>query len=226
MLTVLLAACAGPVPKIDSSPATLSAIKSIVVVRSPEPKTYTVLNFGHPGMYFGAIGGVIAAVDQNGKQDRLSVALKANGLSVTAALAERVAAQLSQAGYQVKVEDGPWEEADGKAKLVLAKVHSDADGLLLISPTIVGFVATGAAGDYLPTITAVVTLLGKDRKVQIYRGYHASGWQPKAEGWKTSSAKTTFTNFDALMADPARTGASLTEAAAAIATTVASDLKR
>jgi hypothetical protein len=124
------------------------------------------------------------------------------------------------------VEDGPWEEADGKFKLSFDKIQSNADAVLVISPTIIGFVATGVTSDYLPTITAVVTLLGKDRKEQLYRGFHASGWQPKADGWRNSMAKTTFANFDALMADPTRTAASLSEAATAVTSTVSNDLRR
>ena len=70
------------------------------------------------------------------------------------------------------------------------------------------------------------SMLGKDRKRQLYRGYHAAGWTPKAEGWKVSSAKVTFSNFDALMADPRASAAALSDAADAIATSIAGDLHK
>lgn len=223
----ILAGCAGPVPKIDSSPAALAKIKTIAVIRPPEPKTYTVMNFGHPGMAFGLIGGLIAGGDISSKQDKLTAVVKQQTSSKTSAiLAENIATQLTKVGFQAKVEDGPWEESDGKFKLDFEKISSSADTVLVLTPTIVGFIATGATSDYLPTITASVILLGQDRKEQLYRGFHACGWHPKADGWRYSSTSIAFANFDALMADPKKTADSLSSAASAVAATVVEDLRR
>lgn len=222
----LLAACAGPVPRIESNPAVLSRIKTVAVINPPEAKTYIVMNFGHPGMAFGLIGGLVAAADQSSKQDQLTAALKKENLSVSNTLASGLVARLSGAGFQARAENGPWEEKDGKYILEFDKIQSDADAVAVVTPTITGFIATGATSDYLPTITVVVTLLDKDRKTQIYRGFHAAGWEPKAEGWKHSPATTTFGNFDALMANPSNTAKALVAAAAAVSTSIAEDLRR
>ena len=223
----ILVGCAGPVPKIDSSPTALSKVNTVAVIRPPEPKTYAVMNFGHPGMAFGLIGGLIAGGDMSSKQDKLTAAVKQNASSQTSsALAENIATRLTKMGFQATVEDGPWEETDGKFKLDIEKISSSADTVLVVAPTIVGFVATGATSDYLPTIAASVTLLGKDRKEQLYRGFHACGWHPNADGWRYSSTPVAFANFDALMADPGKTADSLSSAASAVAVTVAEDLRR
>ena len=79
--------------------------------------------------------------------------------------------------------------------------------------------------DYLPTILAMVTLSDKSHKI-IYRGFHATGYQPNEDGWKHTPAKITFTNFAALMASPESTARSLNEAAPAIAATISTDLRR
>lgn len=227
LAVMFLAACAGPVPKIDSSPSALAQVNTIAVIRSREPDTYTVINFGHPGVAFGLIGGLVAAGDQGSKQDRLTEAVKQNTPAPTASsLADSIAAQLNRQGFEASVEDGPWEEKDGKFVLKFENIKSDADAVLVVSPTMVGFIATGLTSDYMPTITAVATLLGKDRKEQLYRGFHACGWQPKGDGWRHSSPRTTFANFDELMADPGKTSLALTDAAAEIAVTVAQDLRR
>ena len=59
----------------------------------------------------------------------------------------------------------------------------------LVAPTVVGFVDGGvinnAGSDYLPTIATVVTLLDKDHKTILYRGYHVTGWKLRAEGWRS-----------------------------------------
>jgi hypothetical protein len=198
----------------------------VAVIRSPEIKTYTVMNFGHPGMAFGLVGGLIAASDQSVKSDQLSLELKNRRLSVPAELANGVAAELSHLGFRASVEDAPWEEKEGgKYTLPFEKIQSGADAVVVVTPTIVGFIAT-AGGDYLPTIAASVTILGKDRKNPLYRGFHDTGWQLKAEGWRYSPPAAAFPNFDDLMRSPARTADSLVAASSAIARSVALDLRR
>ena len=224
-LLAFLSACASPVPKIDVAASKLASIKSIVVVRPPPQKSYTMLNFGHPGMAFGLVGGVIAASDQKSKQEQLTTAYKAQGVNISNALADRIAASLSSVGFQVRIEDGPWVESENGYTIQFDQIKSDADGVLVVTQTNVGFVATVAPSDYLPTITVVATLLGKDRADQIYRGYHASGWAPKAKGWRVSAPKTTFPTFNNIMADTSASAATLQEAAAAIATTIRDDLR-
>jgi len=225
-ITLFITACAGPVPKIDASQKQLAAVKTVAVVRPPEPKTYTVLNFGHPGMAFGIIGGLVAGADQASKQSRLSAALQSQGTDINNRLANQIASKLALNGYDTKVIDAPWEETDGRYTLPFDKIQSDADAVLLVSPTIVGFIATGVTSDYLPTVAVVVTLLGSDHKEQLYRGFHVSGWAPKADGWKVSPPQGSFANFDALMSDIKGTVAALDQAGVAISETVNTDLRR
>ena len=224
-LVGVLAGCAGPVPKVDVSAEKIATVKTIAVIRTPEPKTYTVANFGHPGMLFGAIGGLVAAADQSAKQNELSAAFHQRQSAISSHLADEVAAQLRTAGFEVRVEEGPWEEADGKFNLKFENITSSADAVLVVSPTIVGFISPRMGSDYLPTMTAVATLVGKDRKEQLYRGFHSYGFQPKAEGWKSTAPKATFSDFQVLMADPNAAVHSLEDAGMAIARSVSADLK-
>ena len=80
--------------------------------------------------------------------------------------------------------------------------------------------------DYQPVITAVVTLLGKDRKEELYKGFHASGYASLDDRWRLSPATASFANFEALIADPNASSRALLEAAGAIASTVGADLRR
>lgn len=223
-MLITLAACAGPGPRIDATAEALANVRSIAVIRAPEPTTYMVVNFGHPGGAFGLVGGLFAAADQNSKQDRLSDAIAASGHSVTASLVESVADMLSRAGFETVVEDGITDDSDGRQTILLEKVQSKTDAVLVISPRIIGFIAGSATSDYLPTIAVVATLHGNEAGEHLYRSSHVAGYKPKAGEWRTSPAGTTFANFDALMANPERTAQSLTEAARAVATTIADDL--
>lgn len=226
----VLAGCATPVPKIDSSPDALANVKTIAVIRSPEPKTYTVLHFGCPTcMFVGPLGVLAEEANRKSKQDILTHAIREKNETPTAGvLAQSIATQLTRRGFIAKVEEGPWEwnESDNHFQLEHEKITSSADAVLLVAPGTVGFIAKRPSSDYLPTILVVTTLLGKDRKELLYRGYHAVGWKPPNDGWRHSPPKVTFSDFDALMADPEKTAAALTDAASEIAVTVAEDLKR
>lgn len=214
-------------PKLDSSPSALAQIKTVAVIRPPEAKTYAVLDFGpHVASAFGLIGGLILASDQNSKQEKLTQALNDQHAAPSRALADDIAAQLTQRGFEAKVEDGPWVEKDGKFTIDLTKINSSADVVMVVTPTVVGFVLPGAGGSFLPTITANVTLLGRDRKETLYRGFHACGWHPGATGWKYLSTDVAFSDFDKVMEDPKKAASSLDGAATVVAASVAEDLKR
>ncbi|MGZ5685651.1 MAG: hypothetical protein ACXWG9_16120 [Usitatibacter sp.] len=221
----MLAAC-GAMPKIDGDPAKLSGIRSITVIRAPEPQTYTMLNLSHPGMAFGLIGGLVAASDAEDKAKMLSKAYHKQGRAIAASLAAKVADALKRDGYETRTEDGNWVEKDGKRTLEFAAIRSDADAVLVVTPAIIGFVAPRMGADYYPTITVGATLLGKDRKEKIYVGFHASGWEMTREGWHNTAAAVTYPNFTDLMRDTRASAASLDAAAEAIAATIAADLKR
>jgi hypothetical protein len=226
LATALLMGCVGPVPKIDPAPEKLAAIKSIAVIRVPEPKTYTVWNIGHPGMAFGLIGGLIAAADQSNKQDTLSKAYKLQGTAVNQGLVHKVSALLKEEGYEVVEQDGPWVEKDNAFTLAFDKVETNADAILVVSPAIVGFVSPAHEGNYLPTITSVATLHGQDRTKPLYRGYHAAGWTPAQEGWHQTEARTKYPDFSALMKDTAGSASALEMSADDIARSVTKDLRR
>jgi hypothetical protein len=70
------------------------------------------------------------------------------------------------------------------------------------------------------------TLLGKDRKEPIYRGFHVYGWAPKNDGWKRIPPRTTFPNFQAIISNTKAAADALNEAGVAVAKSVSTDLRR
>jgi len=230
LLAASLGACVGPVPKIDASQADLAKLTTVAVIRPPERKEYTVLHLGHAGMAFGLIGGLIAASDMQNKQTKLTEVLAKEKIAMPAALTERLVAGLAKEGYTVVAEDAPWEEKDGRVSLQMEQIKSDADAVLVVLPTIVGFVdggmVTSTGGAYVPTVALVVQLLGKDRKTVLYRGYHVTGWKPMAEGWRHTPGTAKYPNFEDLMLKPDLTAASLVEASDLVTQSIVLDLRR
>ena len=223
---VALAGCATP-EKVALNKEAAGEVDTVTLVVAPDPKKYTISNLAHPGLMFGLVGGAIAAADQANKENRFARIAHSEKFSVSSALAKAVEQKLVAAGYKVRLQDGQWEEKDGKLSLQADKFPAEAGAILVVSPTIVGFVAGYTdKTHYLPTIHAAATLLGKDRKTALYKGFHSTGWQPNGEAWRHTKAQKTFADFDALVAQPKESTAALELSAEAISTSIAEDLRR
>lgn len=231
-----LAACVSPLPKIDSTPETLSGIRSIDVIRPPEITSYSVQMHGQPPqvMFFGAIGalipimisGAIATADENSKEKLLNPILKRENPQISNTLASSVAARLNEVGYQAQVMEAHWEDIDGQFTLDVSKIRSSADAVLVISPSLVGFRTLADIG-YVPTLTIVATLLGKDRSQTIYKGFHASGYYSQSSGWRNVYVDhVPIPDFDYILNNPGTAVVILKKVTEAIAVNIASDIKR
>jgi hypothetical protein len=225
LLLSLLAACASA-PQKQASKQTLAEIKTIVILRPPEPKTYAAMYFTGPASLFGAIGGLIAAGDISKKQDTLTAAFKVQNYSFCPRVADKIAANLTAMGYQARAEDGPWEEYGAGYKFHPEKLKTDADATMILVPGLTGFVAQSTFHDYLPTMVISAKLVGRDGKEELYLTKNVVGWEPKFGDWRMIPAKTRFANFDALMADVPATAQSLMDAGDAIVLVVTEDFKR
>jgi len=213
-----LVGCAStPVPNIDKSPTALKSIKTITLIRPREPQEYTVMRFVNPGFVFGTLDMEVSVSASKVHQTALTDLIKQQNFSFANTLTNTVAERFKQAGYEVSVQDGPWVEDHGRYILSYADIASDADAVLVIAPTIMGFVSPSNMRGYAPTVTAVMTLLGKDHETHLYKGFLAAGWKPSEEGWQHAYSAQTFPSFEAVVADPDKAVASLKQACNAIA---------
>lgn len=220
---ILLAGCS--VPRVEATQGSLSKIGTLAVIIPPEPKTIGVADFGHPGMAFGLIGAAATTADLKAKESRITAAMKSEKLELSPQLVDRVVGGLNAAGYRARAETGPWREIDGKLQLRYEEIQSSADAVLVLIPS-AGFLSPNLAADFLPSVHVIAVLLDKDRKTQLYRGFHASGWKPNGDGWRSTPARVTYPNFDAVMQSPPATAASIKEGVDAVAATVVADLRR
>jgi hypothetical protein len=219
---ILLTGCASPVPKVDLTEEMARSIDTITIVRPPQRLGVAVQNLGHPGMAFGAIGGLVAAADAKRKTEAFTAAMASHKFSVTDVLTRAIERRLTAAGYKVTLIDGVWEEKEGRFALQKDKLVSEGN-LLILMPRIVGFVSTVTA-DYMPTLWVIATLESRDRK-EIYRGYHSTGWQPSVGEWKHTKPARIFRNFDELMAKTEESASALTDSADFISASIVGDLR-
>lgn len=200
-LVGVLSGCSG-LPKQPLDRKVAAGVTKIALVEAREPDKYETLNFGHPGMFFGAIGGFVAAADMDVKGGQLTDALRARGFAIAPTLTQRVAGKLQRNGYQVERVGDLREIKDGKLTLDYSKIVSDADAVLSISPTLVGFISTRGINSYRPALGLVAELVAKNRQDVLYREYFMYGWETSAGKWVHVPAPPaySFGNFDDLIA--------------------------
>jgi hypothetical protein len=186
-----------------------------------------VVNLGHPGYAFGAIGGAIVATDQNDKQTRLAQALQPHAPATTERLGQEVVEHLKRMDYDARRSEARWNKAGaGQAPIDLATLPGDADAVLVLEPRVTGFVSP-PGDDYRPTVQTEARLYGTAGGALLLHAMYGTGWTREQDLIKyTATHLPAFKNFDALLADPPATAQSLQRAASLLAERVAQDLQR
>jgi hypothetical protein len=167
----------------------------------------------------------------------------------TVILSEGIASELQARGFDGRIEQGPWQMGENGLNVIqFDDIESEADAVLVIGHETIGFIDDSSTKvmkirnrpgipptvirtkAVRPVIMVNVSLLGRDRKTVLYRGFHAAGWRPVTpnrkiiKGWRFSPAQDSFEDFDALKADPAKMVSALRNAANEIVTSIVNDL--
>ncbi len=213
----ILAGCSTSMPKVDKAASALEGVKSIALIAPREPWAYSVMKFADPGLVFTTLDIEVKVSDSQRQQGQLTEMLKRKNFSFSTELTTQIATQLRNAGYQVTVQDGPWVQSNQGYSLKFADIQSKTDAVLVVAPTVMGFVFLRDVKAYAPTITTRVTLLNKDKTRTLYQGYLATGWKPLDAGWDHAYTAQTFPTFDAVLSNPDKAVASLKEASTSIA---------
>lgn len=133
-----LSACGGSVPIKKDSQA-LAGIRTLAIVKVPEPYEYSVINRGSMAAGFGAIGGAMMALEAQKDQQGLLGALARTRFSFADQLTADLKKSLGAAGYSVKVievpRSNPAKFLDDHAKLIT----DGADAVLDVAVSSVGY---------------------------------------------------------------------------------------
>jgi hypothetical protein len=228
-LLIVLAGCAA-VPKQALDQDAARSIRKIAVIEAREPVKYVVLNFGHPGMLFGAIGGAAAgaAMEANGTQ--FTNALRDKGFGISKRLSDKAASTLAAVGYEVIRVPDVREVKDDKIVLDYRNVQTDADAILNVTPTMVGYISTRGFNDYVPAVGVIVELVskGKDQVNRLYQDRFMFGWEPSAGQWIHVAAPPAYrySSFENLMSRSAEAGEGLLMGAELVSERLAKDLAK
>lgn len=225
VLIVHLAGCA-LTPRIDAASEKLVSVRSVVVIRPIEPKTYLVYQKASGWAAFGLLGQTIAEMQRAKREESLTQALRVQGVSINKQLAEGVATRLTKIGFVTKIEDWPWEEMMGVNEVPIEKVNSSADAVLILQPLVVGFVSASPFSDFVPTMLVSARLIGRQNNEKLYSRNHESGSWGIAGDPKVIPSTTSFASIDELMSDTKSAASALNGVCDSIAESIVEDLRR
>lgn len=221
----LLGGCA-QVPRQAFNAEGAAHVKKVVLVHHENQKDYEAAVLGHPGMSFGLIGGLIAAADIQVKSAKLTKAIVPEETRVQERFAEKLKASLARAGYEPHVVMVPKGRTPEEA-LGQAKGRAEGDALVHVD-VIAGYWAAGPSTDYFPRLLAKVKAVDARTDKVLYEDTITYGYTtPQVQTVHLASDPAyRFGTIDALVADPAKTREGLYMGIDAIATQIASDLKK
>lgn len=201
-------------------------IKTVVVAQPENQDQYEAAVIGHPAASFGLIGGLIAAADIQSKSNRLTAAIDAKEVRLQERFAQRMAEQLTAAGYQPTVVIVPKDKKDDEAVRFL-KSQAKADVVLMVE-VVGGYWAAGPQSDYFPRVLARVKAVEGQSDKLLYQDTISYGYAaPRSETVHLASDPVfRFNTIDVLTADPVKTREGLYQGVNAVVGQVVADLKR
>jgi hypothetical protein len=203
-----------------------AGVQHIAVAPDTLPPELTAYEAASVGSNFGLIGALADAGIQDSREDAIDAALAGINFDAENVLEERIVAQLVAQGYEATALDGRARER----RVFLTNYSGAPEGAeayLDIVVTNYGYISAGAFQPFRPTAHANVRLVRRSDNVTLMENQIAYNTMYTQEGVITISANPeyAFQNRDALLADPQRLAAGITDSLHQIADTAAGLLR-
>jgi hypothetical protein len=205
-----------------------------ITILEPSPTTgfgVTVVN--HPALAFGLIGGGIYAAEMTTKSNSFDAVMKPLGWSLSDAIVDGLAAELTAAGYKVSRAKVVRERRlldNYKTIPMAAGALPSADALLDVAIRDPLYVANSPTADYLPSIALTVRLVSSKEQTLLYRDdlfYGFAFAAPRLEPVIIpADAKYRFNTHSDLLKSPEAALSSAKEGVELLSKRVAADLRR
>jgi hypothetical protein len=200
-LMLQFAGCA-QVPKQAFNRAANQDVKKVALLKPAASGEFLVQNWGHPGMGFGLIGGIIAAADMQSKTTEFTTKMKAASFDPREEFTAALAQELRSTGYEVKVIEVKREKPTILQSYDALEEGHDAyvDCVLNWS----GYFTASAVSEYKPAMRVLVRMVKRKTKEIAYQELVNYGYEMRASQAVnlTADAKYSFGNFSDLMAKP------------------------
>lgn len=210
LLAVLLASsllgCVS-VPKVELQRR--SSIKTVTLLKIPEPAIQPVMNIGGPSGAFGLVGGLVQAGLNDTHTKAYTQLVKERQIVFAPLLEQELTRQLNSAGYQVVYsEERPIVKEDNRT-VDYSAIHTDADAILHVWFTTIGYMSPPSKVSFQPWVDVRVRVLDPKSKSDLYFKTFACGYELRAENvvyvqaglqYEYDSFENLTSNFDGSVA--------------------------
>ena len=203
-------------------------IKTIALISVPNPPAYHAMDFGHPGLAFGAVGGAVAGTKAASTTDVFNKAIRATGFDFSKQMRAALTPRLRQAGFNV-VSVHVKREAPNKLIENYSKVPSaGADAFLDIAVRWVGYSTVNLFDrEFRPHIEVIVRLVSVRTKAVFYSEHVTFGYHNPTQSATELPAERRYfyKDFEAVMANKATALNGLRQGVEAVAGHIVSQLR-
>jgi hypothetical protein len=229
LIFALLSGCASVSQQAFQRPSD-KPLKKIAFIKIPEPPIYYAMDWGNPGMMFGAIGGAIAGAQINAETKQFNDMVSSTGQLKAEIFYDRLSSDLQRLGYEIIPVEVPREEPGKLLESYDGLSQSNADAILdvVIAPMGIGYSTVNLfERDFRPDVRINVNLISRYSKGVLYAksfmyGYH----NPFMSATDLDAPESYFfKDFDTLMANKDKSIEGLKLGLTTVADQIATDLK-
>src|SRR5262245_37254788 len=194
VVVLMSGGCAPSVPHLALNKEANPRIQKIALLEVPEPQVHPVVNMGGGAMAFGLIGGLVQAGVNQSNTTEFTKRMKSGNLTLGAALADALRAELPRDGYEVSYLSGvrPKAKSDGK-EMDYRAIETEADAILDVWFVAAGYLSTQSSTIYEPWVRVTARLVSSKTREPIYFQILNYGAIMKADGIVNLPATPVFT---------------------------------
>jgi hypothetical protein len=227
VVVTVLAGCAGGVSQQEYRTPT-EPIRTIGVLSISNPLSYHAMDFGSPGLAFGAVGGAVAGAGAASQTEAFDKVVKAEGFDYSKHLQAALVQRLKAAGFQVVAVSA--KRVPGKPIEDYAAIRAaGVDAYLDLTPTWIGYATYNMFDrDFRPDVRVSVRLAAAKDGTALYSEQLMYGYKnPFMSATDLSAGKEHYyKSFEELMANKAKALTGIAASAEVIARHVAGRIRK
>lgn len=216
------------IPKVEMAQGSAKSIKTVALLRVTEPNSEVVMNMGGGAAAFGLVGGLIQGGVNDSHAKSYSKLVADAKIEFSPTMVQAITDALKAGGYDVVylADQKPTLASDGKTD-DFSGIHTDADAILEVWFTTVGYVSPPSKTAFEPWVAAKVRLLDAKSKKDLYYKTFFAGFEDKMVKnivYVPVDAKYQYKSFDMLTSAFGESVQGLKDSEGAIATYVGKDM--
>lgn len=216
------------VPRVEMDKASSARIAKVALLKVAPAPSPTVTNTGGAAVAFGLVGALVQVGVNSSHGKIYATAVGERTATLAPDMMAALADALAQGGYEVVTPETEIIVAEGGDDVDLSSVQTDADAILAVWFTRVGYVSPPGSTSYQPWVVVKARMVDARSRGDLYFKTFSAGYDMRVSNsvYIEGGERFRYGSFDDLMARATGSVDGLFSATRAIATHVSADLAR